>query len=202
MNFIMNSIDVKKYFFLLFPALFIFFASCGGSNPNTEKKTPGPDSALIKALNGVNIDTAEKHKFDAYTKVEVISFHFKDWKEFREGKREKLGVNVRNAPDKDYVKYIPVQDRVTLTAEQVKELAAISRLDKNLPCEENWGQTKCYTPRHAILFYKDHEVVGYFEICFHCGNFRNYTDYQFCGAAIGRYKTLFQQAGVTYFGEE
>lgn len=198
---------MKKNFLTtcIFAFSFALFTSCSG--PTVEK-----DKLIQSVVDSIKKSEAiiakESHKFDPYTKIEIVSFKAEDWQNIKMGGNSMSNkqdtatkYKSKNKGEQNYLDVINFVDRVELNPEDRKELGTLCSTDDLKPCHESWDKAKCYQPRHAIIFYEGKKRTAYFEVCFHCHQFRNNTPFNFCQTNIAIYREFFKKLGITYFGE-
>ena len=184
---------------------FSFLISC--SSPPIEK-----DKLIQSVVDSIKKSEAllakETHKFDVYSKIEVVSFKAEDWQNLKMGNDipsakpdSSRRSRSKNKSDQNYLDVITMVDRIELTPDDRKELGTLIFTDLTKPCNECWDKAKCYAPRHAVIFYEGKKRTAYFEVCFHCHQFRNNTPFNFCSTNITAYKEFLKKIGVTYFGD-
>lgn len=63
------------------------------------------------------------------------------------------------------------------------------------------SMTKCYNPRHLVLFYdKEGKIFEYFEACLECGGSHSGFDHnEVCMERTGDLKKIFTKSGIKYF---
>lgn len=196
----------KIHSFLFIAFILSILISC--SSPPVEK-----DKLIQSVVDSIKkseaIITKETHKFDPYSKIEIVSFRAEDWEKVKMGGND-LPLGKQDTTNKfrskikserNYLDVVPMVDRIELSPEDKKELGALCSTDIKPPCHESWDKAKCYAPRHAIIFYEGKKRTAYFEVCFHCHQFRNNTPFNFCSTNVATYKEYFKKIGVTYFGD-
>jgi len=194
-----RAVSKNNILSFLFPLLiFSLLISC--SAPPIEKnKLIASVADSIKKSEAIT--AKEAHKFDPYSKIEIVSFKAEDWQNFKMGNDSAGRLRPKSKGEQNYLDVIPMVDRIELTPEDRKELGAIVSTDVTVPCHECWDKAKCYAPRHAVIFYEGKKRTAYFEVCFHCHQFRNNTPFNFCATNISTYRDFFKKIGITYFGE-
>jgi hypothetical protein len=190
---------MKKILYFFFPALLVsLLVSCSG--PAVEK-----DKLIQNVVDSIKkieaIQSKEAHKFDPYSRIEIVSFKAEDWQNFKMGNDSSGRARSKYNADQNYLDAIRMVDRIELSPGDRKELGMFCSTDNLKPCSESWDKAKCYQPRHAIIFYEGKKRTAYFEVCFHCHQFRNNTPFNFCQTNISIYREFFKKTGITYFGE-
>jgi hypothetical protein len=107
------------------------------------------------------VDNKENNFFETIDSVRLISFPSKMYWDKKEIMSEK-DVDFEIPNDK-------IIDNLTLNKEELDEIVEILKIDYKNECME----ADCYEPRHMLQFYKNDEIIAFYEICLECGGHQN-----------------------------
>jgi hypothetical protein len=145
-------------------------------------------------LNGCGSDAPLKeytYPFSKASKIEVVSYPGRmNWDDIDE---EIVKDGVLTINDK-------IKERKVFTKAQTDSLFNFLFIDE---CPVFNSKSKCFDPRHAILFYdKKGKVIGHIEICLECGTSQQSFSFNaICDERTKQLADIFKQAGIKYFGE-
>jgi hypothetical protein len=100
---------------------------------------------------------------------------------------------------KDEVIVSEIKEVVLLTKTQQDRLVAL--LYDYKPKNRFRPTIKCYVPRHCIVFYKEGQVLAFFEICLQCRQTKQTPNVDFgasCPQQFDQFRTFFKQIGIQY----
>lgn len=208
MKFMKNSLLIILFF------LFFSFVSEGQKRKNTSHKKAHLTREQVyecKILNKYsNAQLWKIEPFKSAKKIEIVSFPFNDIMHFDStSMSEEYEANdkmpMKNGElDMSFVKEkIPLDSSSTLSLMNI--LFNVGFRGKPIMIEV----MKCYSPRHAVLFYDDKNSSKpnvYYEICFECYHFyafenqeRMYDKYKlgdFCDEKFKLLEDLFRKIGI------
>lgn len=94
-----------------------------------------------------------------------------------------------------------IREKKTLNKEQGNKLFNYLFVED---CAIISSESKCYDPRHIVLFYNNEDkVFNHIEVCLECGNADgDFTFNEICPERSEALAAIFQDVGIKYFGEE
>lgn len=137
----------------------------------------------------------ETFPFSESSKVELISYHFMDYRhsenafnyELRDGK----------LPFDESI----IKERLILDKKQLEELYTILNTEN---CHENFSKD-CYMPEHRITFYdKNNKVIAFLEVCLQCIGSRiseGFKTVKLCDAKMKELEQFFRSVGIRHFSK-
>ncbi|AXG74749.1 hypothetical protein DVK85_11115 [Flavobacterium arcticum] len=133
------------------------------------------------------------YPFSQADKIEVISYP--DRMSWDKEPGSKIFVNEALRFDEKNIK-----ERVILNEELVEKLYSFLFIEE---CSLLSETTRCYMPRHAILFYDlDGDLYNYIEVCLECAKSEaNFQHNKICPEKAKNLKKIFKEAGIKYFSE-
>lgn len=150
--------------FITFIGFVIFVSSCQTQNKQDEKQN------VHQAVNLDDIEMVEAEKpidkkyFKKFDKIELLFYPNSERANFAMGCRGLLKDGVFQTDS--------VKERIVLDQMQKENLNQILSKPSGM-----LHPADCYSPQHAILFYKKEKVESFIEICFKCN--------QSCPSSLG-----------------
>jgi hypothetical protein len=142
------------------------------------------------------------HPFSEATRIDVINYPTSYYDE------ENPNSMILNLPSARAGRIFPkmIDTTVTLNQTQIKEVFSIL-YDYKIVIDDGYGPADCYVPHHTIIFYDQQEIIGYFEICLTCSDFRTSKNFKvpyFCGKQWCLMRFFFESLGMNtiYQGED